>query len=61
MEEKVDKINRIKNLHFAVIGKFIYKWTNLEKLRKIVLQQCDIKGDCKIGLFRNKHVFIHLT
>ncbi|KAG5586896.1 hypothetical protein H5410_047330 [Solanum commersonii] len=35
---------------YAVIGKFTYDETNLEELRLIIPKQCNIKGDCQIGL-----------
>lgn len=39
-EEKVNIMNEIEDLQFAVIGKFTFYWTNLEELRKIIPQQC---------------------
>ncbi|KAM3283710.1 hypothetical protein P3S67_022508 [Capsicum chacoense] len=60
-EEEVDIMNRMENLQYAVIGKFMYEWSDLEELRLIIPLQCDIKGDCQIGLFRSKHILIRVT
>ncbi|KAG5616346.1 hypothetical protein H5410_016170 [Solanum commersonii] len=60
-EEEVDRMNQIEELQFAVVGKFTHEWSDLEELRRIIPQQCDIKGNCQIGLFRNKHILIRLT
>lgn len=57
----MDAMNRIDNLHYAVIGRLTYKWASLEELRIIIPQQCDIKGDCQIGLFRSKHILIRIS
>lgn len=33
----------------------------MEELRLVIPQQCDIKGDCEIGILRSKHIFIRLS
>ncbi|KAH0652627.1 hypothetical protein KY289_030305 [Solanum tuberosum] len=38
-------MNRIENLQYAVIGKFIYDITYMEELRLNIPKQCDIKGE----------------
>lgn len=55
-EDKVKRMNTLKNLQYALIGMFSYGWPELEELRKLIPTQCNIKGDCKIGLLRNSHV-----
>uniref|UniRef100_M1CMH9 DNA/RNA binding protein n=1 Tax=Solanum tuberosum TaxID=4113 RepID=M1CMH9_SOLTU len=60
-EEEVNMMNQIEELQFAVIGKFTHDWSDLEELRRIIPQQCDIKGNCQIGLLRTKHILIRLT
>ncbi|KAH0746831.1 hypothetical protein KY285_008488 [Solanum tuberosum] len=55
-EEEVDRMNTIENLQYAVIGKFSYGWPDLEELRIQIPKQCNVKGDCKIGLLRNRAV-----
>ncbi|KAG5585572.1 hypothetical protein H5410_046006, partial [Solanum commersonii] len=57
-EEEVDRMNCIKNLQYAVVGKFSYGWTDLKELRAIIPQQCSINRYCKIGILRNKHALI---
>ncbi|KAK4736998.1 hypothetical protein R3W88_000695 [Solanum pinnatisectum] len=59
-EEEVNRMNTIENLQFAVVGKFSYGWPTLEELRSLIPRQCNIKGDCKIGLLRNRHILIRL-
>nr|XP_009786979.1 PREDICTED: uncharacterized protein LOC104235009 [Nicotiana sylvestris] len=54
-------MNQIERLEFAVVGKFTYDWSDLEELRKIIPQQCGVKGGCQIGLFRSKHILIRLS
>lgn len=60
-EKEVDRMNQIENLQFTVIGKFTYEWTDLDELRRIIPQQCEIKGGCQIRFFRSKHTLIRLT
>lgn len=60
-EEEVERMNQIEELQFAVIGKFTQDWSDLEELRGIIPQQCDVKGSCQIGLLRTKHILIRLT
>ncbi|WMV37273.1 hypothetical protein MTR67_030658 [Solanum verrucosum] len=54
-------MNRIENLQYAIIGKFTYDITDMEELRLNIPKQCDIKGDCQIGLLRNKYILIRLS
>ncbi|XP_060183215.1 uncharacterized protein LOC132613185 [Lycium barbarum] len=57
-EVEVDRMNIIEKLQYAVIGKFSYGWLELEELRNRIPLQCGIKGDCRIGLFRNRHILM---
>ncbi|WMV47178.1 hypothetical protein MTR67_040563 [Solanum verrucosum] len=50
-----------ENLEFAVIGKFSYGWPDIQELRKLIPKQCELKGECKIGLLSNKHIMIQAT
>ncbi|KAH0717443.1 hypothetical protein KY285_013474 [Solanum tuberosum] len=50
IEQEVIKMTCIKKFQFVVIGKFSYEWTDLDELRRIIPQQCELKGDCVIGL-----------
>lgn len=60
MEEEVNKMNILEDLQYAVIGKISYGWPKLEELRTIIPRQRNIKGECKIGLLRNRNVLIRL-
>lgn len=60
-ELEVKRMNLIEGLQYAVVGKFSYGWPELQELRRIIPPQYGIKGECNIGLFRDKHVLIRLT
>lgn len=60
-EVELDRMNIIQDLKYAIIGEFSYGWPNPKVLRKAIPLQCVNKGDCKIGLFRSRHVFIRLS
>ncbi|KAG5631176.1 hypothetical protein H5410_002893 [Solanum commersonii] len=49
-------MNQIEDLQFVVIA---YDWSDLEELRRIKPQQCNMRGECQIGLLLSKHVLIH--
>lgn len=55
-EEEVKRMNTIENLQYAVIGKFSYGWPEMDDLRTQIPKQCNVKGGCKIGLLRNRHI-----
>ncbi|KAH0754526.1 hypothetical protein KY290_024796 [Solanum tuberosum] len=59
-EEEVDRMNSLEDLQYVVVGKFSYGWPELEELRTSIPRQCNIKGECKLGLLRNRHVLIRL-
>ena len=44
-----------------MIRKFSYGWHDIQDLRNIIPTQCELKGECNIGLLRNTHVFIRET
>lgn len=52
-------INEI--LRYVVIGKFSYGWPEILDLQKLIPKQCELKGECKIGLLSNGHVLIKAT
>ncbi|WMV57128.1 hypothetical protein MTR67_050513 [Solanum verrucosum] len=60
-ESEVERMNIKQNLEFAIIGKFSYGWPDLEFLRKAIPSQCGIKGECMVGLLRNRHILIRLS
>ena len=51
----------LEDLQHVVIGKFSRGWPDLEELGKIMPSKCGIKGDCKVGLFRPRHVLIRCS
>lgn len=59
---KQDEIKQIiinRNLEYVVVGKFsYYGWPVIQDFRKLIPMQCELKGECSIGLLRNKHVLI---
>ncbi|WMV52029.1 hypothetical protein MTR67_045414 [Solanum verrucosum] len=50
-----------ENLEYVVVGKFSYGWPDIQDLRKLIPKQCELKGECKIGLLSNRHVLIRAT
>lgn len=60
-EAEVDRMNVIEGLQYAVVCKFSYGWPELQELRRIIPAQCGIKGECNIGLLRDRHILIRRT
>lgn len=50
-----------ENLQYVVIGKFCYVWTNIKDLRKLIPKQCELKGECNIGMLSSWHKLIRAT
>ncbi|KAG5579478.1 hypothetical protein H5410_050105 [Solanum commersonii] len=42
-----------ENLQYTVMGKFSYGWPDIQELRKLILKQCELKGEVNIGLLSN--------
>ncbi|KAH0669305.1 hypothetical protein KY285_023463 [Solanum tuberosum] len=59
--EEVSQMIVNENLEYAVIGKFSYGWPDIQDLRKLIAKQCELKGECNIGLLSNRHVLIRAT
>ncbi|WMV24640.1 hypothetical protein MTR67_018025 [Solanum verrucosum] len=59
--EEVTQMIVNENLEYAVIGKFSYGWPDIQELRRLIPKQCELKGDCNIGLLSNRHVLIRAT
>ncbi|XP_049359160.1 uncharacterized protein LOC125823817 [Solanum verrucosum] len=57
-EEKVCQMIVNEDLEYAVVGKFSYRWPDIQELRKIIPKQCELKGDVNIGLLCNRYVLI---
>ncbi|KAH0752210.1 hypothetical protein KY285_005358 [Solanum tuberosum] len=57
-EQEVTRMNVIENLQYAIVGKFSYGWPEVSELRDLIPKQCGIKGDCKIGFLRNRHILM---
>lgn len=41
-----------------MIETFSYGWPDIHELRKLIPKECELKGDCKIGLLCNRHILI---
>lgn len=50
-----------ENLAFVVIGKFSYGCPAIQELRRVIPKQCELKGECNIGLLSNRHVLIRAS
>lgn len=44
-----------------MIGKFSYGMPKIRELRKIILTQYELKGDCNIGVLGMRHVLIRAS
>ncbi|WMV29499.1 hypothetical protein MTR67_022884 [Solanum verrucosum] len=60
-ESEVSKMKTIENMQHVIVGKFSYGWPDLDELRTSISAQCNIKGDCQIGYFRNRYILIRLA
>ncbi|KAG5591557.1 hypothetical protein H5410_042071 [Solanum commersonii] len=58
---EIDQMIINENLEYAVIGKFSYGWPDIHELRSAIPKQCEMKGECKIGLLCNRHVLIRAS
>ncbi|WMV59205.1 hypothetical protein MTR67_052590 [Solanum verrucosum] len=54
-------MNKVENLQYAIIEKFSYEWPKLEEARTKISKQCNIKGECRIGLLRHRHVLLRFS
>ncbi|KAG5619978.1 hypothetical protein H5410_005196 [Solanum commersonii] len=52
---------RNENLQYTIIGKFSYGWPDIQELRTLIPKQCELKGECNIGLLSNIHVLIRMS
>lgn len=50
-----------ESLQFVVVEKFSYGWLKIQDLRKLIPTQCELKGECKIGLLINRHILIRAS
>lgn len=50
-----------EQLEYAVIEKFSYGWPDIHDLRRLILQQCELKGEVNIGLLSNKYILIRAS
>lgn len=50
-----------ENLEYVVVEKFSYRWPSIQDLRNLTLKQCELKGECKIGLLCNRHILIRAS
>lgn len=44
-----------------MVGKFSNGWPDLDELRIQIPKQCNVKGDCNIGLLRNRHILMRFN
>lgn len=45
----------------AVNDKFSYGWSELEQLGTLIPKLINVKGYCKIGVLRNRHILIRFN
>ncbi|KAH0713632.1 hypothetical protein KY289_009591 [Solanum tuberosum] len=44
-EEEIQQMIINEKLQYAVMGKFLYGWPDIQELRKLIPKQCDLKGE----------------
>lgn len=54
-------MNSIENLQYGVVGKFSYSWQDIDDLWTQNLKQCNIKGECQIGVLRNRYILMRFS
>lgn len=57
-QSEVDQMILREKFQYVVIGKFSYGWPDMQELRRLILKQCELKGECDIGLLSNRHILI---
>lgn len=60
-QSEIEQMIINENFQYAVIGKFSYGLPEIQDLSKLLPKQCELKGDCKIGLLSSRHVVIRAT
>ncbi|WMV32988.1 hypothetical protein MTR67_026373, partial [Solanum verrucosum] len=60
-EEEVDQMIIKEDLQFAVIGKFLYSWPDIQDLRRLIPKQYEMKGEVNIGLLSNRYILIQAS
>lgn len=60
-QAEVDQMIINENLEYAIIGKFSYKWPEIQELQRLIPKQCELKAECKIGLLCNRHILIRAS
>ncbi|KAF3624854.1 hypothetical protein FXO38_30032 [Capsicum annuum] len=58
---KVKSLIIHENLQYEIIGKFSYGKPVITELRKSILSQCGIKGDCTKKVMDTRHILIILN
>lgn len=59
-EEEMNQMIVNEKLQYAV-GKFSYGWYNFQDLKRIIPKQCELKGECNIGLLNSRHTLIRAS
>ncbi|KAG5610731.1 hypothetical protein H5410_022012, partial [Solanum commersonii] len=60
-EEEVQIMIIKEELQYAITEIFSYGWSNLEKIRKLILYGVRFKSKFKEGFLSNRHILIRLT
>jgi len=60
-EEEVQVMIIKEELRYAIPANFSYGWSNLEKIRKLILYGVRFKPECKEGFLSDRHILIRLT
>lgn len=60
-EEEVIQMIANEQLQYAVVGKFFYGSPDIHALRRLIPQQCDLKGAVNIGVLNNRYILIRVS
>ncbi|WMV51731.1 hypothetical protein MTR67_045116 [Solanum verrucosum] len=60
-QKKVDNTIVRENLQLAIVGKFSYGCPDIHELQRLIPKQCELKGECIIGLLSNRHILIRVS
>lgn len=58
---EVKQLIKQQNLQYTVLGRFSYGKPDIHELCKVLATECEIKGECNVGLIENRHVLINLS
>lgn len=56
-EEKINQMIIKEELQYAVVGKVSYGWPEIQDLRRLIPNQCGLKGEVNRALLSSRYIF----